>query len=276
MGLTIVYSYKLKASPDEARRIVGSLHNFAKTLPFDRVTDVLEFDPPDGRYQFARPDAAHRAWKPGNEYLRRRRADGAEETVVVPSLHAMSFVAHVRGAETAEFGLASHPPVVVHHEDVITQRRGRGEQRRVGAGPAVEFQTRLRGWYSWSQGCKTQYAANPAYGGVENFLRAHLSIFQMVDECRRLGLKVRVRDDGKYWRHGDRDKLLAELARWDELIAGFAGKLSDHLGGSGGAVVAPIKERPDFEHLEARGDQLLRARGRSGGRASGKQRRRKG
>ena len=50
---------------------------------------------------------------------------------------------------------------------------------------------------------------------------------------------------------------MAELARWDELIAGFAGQLSDAKGPAPGTLVAPIKDRPDFEHLEAKGQRRL-------------------
>jgi hypothetical protein len=146
---------------------------------------------------------------------------------------------------------------VVHREDVVTQLPGGGEERRIEAGATVEFNTRLRGWYSWSNCVKTQYAGNPKLGGVKNFLRAHHSVFAAIDECKRLGMTVRIRDDGKYWRHRSDDKLVVELKRWDELVAGIAGKLTDVLGSAPGVLVAPIKERPDFEHLEARGAKQL-------------------
>ncbi len=70
-------------------------------------------------------------------------------------------------------------------------------------------------------------------------------------------MTTRIRDDGKYWRHRSEQKLLAELNKWDELIAGFTGRLSDALGEVPGALVAPIKARPDFEHLEAKGERRL-------------------
>lgn len=122
-----------------------------------------------------------------------------------------------------------------------------------GPGPAVEFPTRLRGWYAWSDCCKTQYAGNPKLGGVGNFLRAHLSVFRVLDECKRLGMATHVRDDGRYWRRRDEGKLFRTPREWDELIAGFVGRMSDAVGDEHGPVAAPIKDRPDFEHLEARG-----------------------
>jgi hypothetical protein len=257
MGLSIYYRFKVKTDAEGARLLVRQLREFAKTLPFGSVSRVEEYDPPDGRCAFPKGRAGAGGWKPGHVYLPRKRADGLEELVDVPALHAMSFMANARGSETAEFGLASHPPVVVHREDVVTRVPGRGEERRVGAGPAVEFPTRLRGWYSWSACCKTQYAANPKYGGIAHFLRVHRAIFAVLDECKRLGMTTRIRDDGKYWRHRDDAKLVAELQKWDELVAGFAGKLCDALGSQQGTVLAPIRDRQDFEHLEAKGARRL-------------------
>jgi hypothetical protein len=253
MGLTIYYRYKAKLVADGARALVERLHRFAQTLPFDDVSPILEFDSPDGRYVFERADdhPELRRWKPGTLYLDRKRADGEIENVEVPPLHVVYFAANLKGSETATFGLASHPPVVVHREEVITDLSDGSTEHRIGAGDPIEFPTRLRGWYSWSNFTKTQYAGNPRYGGPENFVRAHLSVFRMIGEAKRLGLKTRIRDDAKYWRHRNEVKLLAELAKWDRLIAGFTGRLSDKLGNAPGIIDAPIKDRPDFEHLEA-------------------------
>ena len=51
---------------------------------------------------------------------------------------------------------------------------------------------------------------------------------------------------------------MRSLRDWDALVAGFVGNLSDALGDQPGALIAPIKERPDFEHLEAKGIDVLR------------------
>jgi hypothetical protein len=59
----------------------------------------------------------------------------------------------------------------------------------------------------------------------------------------------------------------------DELVAGVVGSLGDALGRHGaadaGGFVAPIKERPDYEHLEARGEKRLRDIGKRGRRKGG-------
>jgi hypothetical protein len=169
-------------------------------------------------------------------------------------------MANLKGSETAMFGLATHPPVVMHREDLISLEDG-NESRQLNAGDPIEFPTRLRGWYSWSSFCKTQYAGNPKFGGPKNFLRAHLSVYRSVEAAQKLGLKTRISDDAGYHRHRDQARLLEEVRKYDELIAGFTGRFTDVLGNAPGTIVAPIKDRPDFEHLEARGaDRLKRVK----------------
>jgi hypothetical protein len=72
-------------------------------------------------------------------------------------------------------------------------------------------------------------------------------------------VKVRIRDDSRYARHRDVNRLLGSLRRWDAIVAGFVGNLGDALGGESGSLVAPIKQRPDFEHLEAKGIDVLKS-----------------
>src|SRR5206468_8732804 len=176
-----------------------------------------------------------------------------------PALHAVFFFVRIEGAESASIGLASHPPVVVHREDVIKRNKDRSERERLlGQGDPVEFPTRRRGYYSWHSFCKTQYAGNPKLGGEANFLKAHLSLIELLDQIQAAGVKVRIRDDSRYAKHRDVDRLLRSLRNWDAIVAKIAGNLSDALGDEAGSLVAPIKARPDFEHLEAKGIEVLR------------------
>jgi len=228
----------------------------AHKLPFDHITEIHEQDPPDGRYVFQPYDHAFRK---GGLYLSRRRSDGAEETVHVPALHALFFYVRVEGAESAPIGLASHPPVVVHREDVIKRNKAGKESGRVyGQGDAIEFPTRRRGYYSWHSFCKTQYAGNPKFGGEANFLKAHLSLIELFDQIRATGVNVKIGDDSRYARHRDVNRLLRSLREWDALVAQIVGNLNDALGDAAGAMAAPIMDRPDFEHLEAKGIDVLR------------------
>jgi len=260
MGLTVYYDWKIKADARRARRLVVRWHAQARQLPFDQVSEIYEQDPPSGETDFTLYDHEYRR---GSLHLPRKRADGAEEVVCVPPLHALFFFVRVEGAESAPIGLASHPPVVVHHEDVIERNADGSERgRHFGKGAPIEFATRRRGYYSWHSFCKTQYAGNPKLGGEANFLKAHLSLIELLDQIGTAGAKRRIRDDAGYARHRDVNRLLKSLREWNAIVARFVGGLSDALRGAvaeqGGAIGAPILDRPDFEHLEAQGIDVLK------------------
>jgi len=254
MGLTIHYDWKTKTDMPAARRMIARFRNFALKLPFDEVSEIYEQDPPEGKPVYRPYDDSYRQ---GGLYLPRTRADGEVELVQVPAIHALFFYVRVEGAESASIGLASHSPVVVHHEDVI-KRRKNGTERLIGRGKPIEFPTRRRGYYSWHSFCKTQYAGNPKLGGEANFLKAHLSLIELLDQIQAADVKVRTRDDTRYAKHRDVDRLLRSLREWDAIIASFVGNIGDALGAQAGTLLAPIKERPDFEHLEAKGLDVIR------------------
>lgn len=248
MGLTVYYDWKTKTDLPAARRLVAKFRTLALRLPFDDVSEIVEHD-----------SASEHPFRQGTLYLGRTRADGAEETVCMPPLHAVFFSVRVHGAESAPIGLASHPPVVLHREDVIERKTDGSERgRRIGGGDPIEFPTRRRGYFSWQSFCKTQYAGHPRLGGEANFLKAHLTLIELLDQIKATGATVRIRDDSWYASHRNVDRLLRSVRRWDALVARIVGGLGDALGDQGGTVVAPIKERPDFEHLEAEGIGVLR------------------
>ncbi|MFO0964876.1 MAG: hypothetical protein U0793_04705 [Gemmataceae bacterium] len=256
MGLTIHYDWKTRADVASARRLITRFRALALKLPFDHVSEIQEQDPPDGASRFRLYEHPFRV---GDLYLSRTRGDGKEELVNVPALHAVFFHVRIEGAESASIGLASHPPVVLHREDVIERDEAGVERGRcLGAGDPIEFPTRRRGYYSWHSFCKTQYAANPKLGGETNFLKAHLSLIELLDQIQAAGMKVRIRDDSRYAKHRDIDRLLRSLRDWDAMVARVVGNLGDALGDRGLTVIAPIKDRPDFEHLEAKGFGVLR------------------
>src|SRR6185369_17210109 len=78
------------------------------------------------------------------------------------------------GCEAANFGLCRYPAT----NTVRDPRQPELFQT---------IRTRLAGW-RWSSFCKTVYASNPEFGGVENFLRCHLSIVRLLDRAQELGL----------------------------------------------------------------------------------------
>jgi hypothetical protein len=256
MGLTVHYEWKTKSDLPSARRLIAKFRSLALKLPFDEVSEIFEQDPPDGKMEFLPYEHSFRR---GGLYRSRKRADGAHELVDVPALHAVFFNVYVKGAETAAIGLASHPPVVLHREDIIERDdSGKDRGRLIGQGDPIEFPTRRRGYYSWHSFCKTQYAGNPKLGGEANFLKAHLSLIELLDQIDATGVKVRIRDDARYAKHRNVDRLLRSLRDWDAVVARVAGAFGDALGSESGAVMAPIKARPDFEHLEAKGIAVLK------------------
>lgn len=255
MGLTVHYNWKIKADLAAARRLIVKFHAAARKLPFDSVSAIYEQDPPPGKTPFRKYDHDFRQ---GSLYLPRKRGDGQEEVVHVPALGAVFFFANIKGAETAAIGLASHPPVVVHREEIIETGPDGICEHRIGQGAPVEFPTRRRGWFSWQSFCKTQYAGNPKLGGEANFLKAHLTLIELLDQIHQAGPSVKISDESGYARHRDVNRLLRSLRDWDAIIARVAGRLGDAIGNQPGALIAPIKDRPDFEHLEAKGIKVLK------------------
>ena len=96
----------------------------------------------------------------------------------------------------------------------------------------------------WRSFCKTQYA--------ENFLKSHLGVCAMLEKLQELGFKVNVNDEGDFWTKRDVKALVVEVAEWDAMIAAAFGAMKDALP-NGLTLESPITERPDFEHLEMKG-----------------------
>ena len=111
--------------------------------------------------------------------------------------------------------------------------------------------TNLSQW-SWSSFCKTQYASNPEYGGVEHFLRCHLAVVKLLDHAKTLGLLGEVNDEGDFWEKRDVQALAKEVGDWNTMLAGWAGRFKDAFGEG---IVSEIANFPNFERLEAKGEQ---------------------
>uniref|UniRef100_A0A7C2NYU0 Uncharacterized protein n=1 Tax=Schlesneria paludicola TaxID=360056 RepID=A0A7C2NYU0_9PLAN len=237
MGLSLCYEIRQRTDAAGARRIVGKLRDLALSLDFDEVSELIEFRGEPGEH---RDDETERLLSIfGSQYGQKTMPDGQEIWVPINPRHVVCFaIQPTRGSETAQVGLAAHPAVV--------------EYEHLGTTHYIE--TGLAGVYSWSQCCKTQYAGLKQYGGVANFLRAHLGLVAFLDQARQTGLSIEVSDDSGYWADRDRTKLEQSLDRWNGLIAAFAGQLKDRLGTDAETgVQAPIFTAPDFEHLEAKG-----------------------
>jgi hypothetical protein len=137
------------------------------------------------------------------------------------------------GCEASNFGLCQYPAVV-----------------QSSAGPV---RTKLSGW-CWSSFCKTQYASDPNCGGVQNFLRCHLTVIAMLDHAKKLGCLESASDESGFWEKRDVEALVKEIGSWNEMIAAFGGKLKDMLGDG---LESAISQYPNFEQLEAAGQIQL-------------------
>ncbi|MDZ7959288.1 MAG: hypothetical protein RMY34_15630 [Aulosira sp. DedQUE10] len=132
------------------------------------------------------------------------------------------------GSETAIFGLATHSSI-----------------------------TDVNNW-SWTSFCKTQYASNPEYGGLENFLKCHLLIVKMLDFAGELGITYDVSDETGYWDNRSIEKLSTIIHQHNVLIAALTGKIKDNRDVSGiVSTQSPMFDYPNFEYLEAEGKESL-------------------
>lgn len=232
MGLTIHYTLRADAaSPAEARALIEKLHARAKSLPFQHVTEVIEFEeelPDDWHERYDRLAG----WLALNSGHALQLAD--EQWDLVAPLRAVGFVTRPgEGSEPASFALCLYPDTIEFN------------------GRAVP--TFLEGW-RWQGHCKTQYASNPACGGMDNFLRCHLSIVQLLDAAGDLGMLGEVEDEGGYWKSRNAEQLAQQVGRCNRLVAGFVGAMRDTVENAGGdprTLKSEITQYPDFEHLEA-------------------------
>jgi hypothetical protein len=219
MGLTIHYSLHADpCPPTQARQLVERLHQRTLDLPFAEVEDIVEFTGDECDFQ-QRDEGDPDRWL----LVQSMRLT---DTGLVPPSHLIAFSTWpAEGCEQANFGLGMYP----------------------AAGP---------GWH-WASFCKTQYASNPDYEGMDNFLRAHLSVVRLLDYAQELGILEAVKDESGFWERRDVKDLVETVGRWNEMIAGLVGQYRDLLGDKG---VAEITNYPDFEHLEAKGRDHIRPR----------------
>jgi hypothetical protein len=237
MGLTIHYSLNAKqVATDEARALVLQLHAAALDLPFDHVGDIVEV------LKSSRPSQKSEV-SPEADLLKARALhpviatfkDGDCGELLYPNELIGFIVVPAEGCEVACFGLGRYPTSIVKDGQKVS--------------------TDLDGWRWWAF-CKTQYASNPSLGGVKQFLRCHLGIVALLDKAKELGILDEVKDEGGYWEKRDVAALVKEIARWNTMVAGFVGRLNDHMEKAGRdrkSVASAITEFPDFEHLEAKG-----------------------
>jgi hypothetical protein len=251
MGLTIHYSLRtsLRHAAD-MRLLVETMHQHARHLPFRQIGNVFQF-------QNKAADSRQSDEGEGYRWLKIQATAsvtvGDERFDVQPQQLIGFRTSPGEGCEEANFGFCQYPSAV---------------SRPAAVGRTRNQKTGLDDW-RWSSFCKTQYASDPGYGGVANFLRCHLSVVKLLDFARSTGLvTVEVQDEGGYWEHRDLEKLAREVGDWNEMIAAVVGTFKDQAEKRGTVLESAIAHFPNFEHLEAQGrrrlaDLLTRLRGRN-------------
>lgn len=244
MGLTIHYSLRLRGSDARVRKLINTLHQAGRDLPIQELGEVVDLsgeqcnsdrvDQNDPlRWLLIQAEervelASQRRVCGGRTYRAWRR---------IQPIRIMAFSAWPgEGCEASNFGLCQYPAVV--------------------STPEGPLKTRLSGW-RWSSFCKTQYASDPQCGGVPHFLKCHLTVIAMLDQAKQLGCLERVSDEGGFWEHRDLAALVQQVGSWNEMMAALAGKLKDALGDGPIGVQSSISHYPNFEQLEAVGQNRL-------------------
>jgi hypothetical protein len=100
-------------------------------------------------------------------------------------------------------------------------------------------------WF-WRCSCKTQYASIVSN---EHLVACHTALVRLLDHAITLAINVDVYDETHYWETRDTSRLVDEVHKMNQIVARFAGRLSDELG-EGKDVQASIFEHPRFERLE--------------------------
>ncbi len=243
MGLTIHYGLIHADAPaSNVRPIVEQLRQHALRLPFQEVGPLVELSGDACDFERCEQDDPNR-WLliQAREYLDRH---GVRYAVLPTALIAFT-TQPGKGCEPANFGLCQYPRSITVENAALPKRRPKS------------LRTGIAGW-RWGSFCKTQYASNSACGGVENFLRCHLSIVSVLDRARELGVLGEVCDEGGFWDKRDVSQLARQVGQWNQMIAAQVGQLMDLLNrptasGTTATVHAEIRKYPDFEHLEAGG-----------------------
>ena len=237
MGLTIHYNLRSSTrSPQKARDLVARLRGRALDLPFERVDDIIELSGPACNFNRYNREQPHR-WLliQAGQYIDDPKREGYSYGITPTNVIAFSTWPG-QGCEEANFGLCRYPATIT-----VSDPAHPGVRRKIHTGLGV---------WTWGSFCKTQYASNPDCGGVNNFLRCHLSVIRMLDHAKELGILQHVSDEGDFWEKRDLEALAREVGEWNEMLAALAGRFKDAVGDE---VLSAIAAFPNFEHLEAAG-----------------------
>lgn len=215
MGLTVHYELSLPVSTtqEEVEQKMEALRQACRDLPFhfvDKALIIRKGDEANFR-KVGKEDPYSWLLIQANTSIQTSEDhwDSCSPEVLV------AFKAHPgRGTEDANFGLGLYP--------------GANEWR-------------------WQSFCKTQYANDPRFGGLGNFLRSHLALTAALEKAKELGMLREVSDEGNYWETRDLTVLAKAVGEYDALVAGLGQSTK---GADGIKVVSALDGRPDLAKLQ--------------------------
>ena len=223
MGLAISYYFNLNnASISQAREKVMDLHQCASDLPLIQIGELIELEGEACLFQQPDPHLLLKTCALRPEEIVHNLLNHTAETKCSYLIGFNTLPG--KGCSEAAFGLATH----------------------LGAS---------KNWM-WHASCKTQYASNPEYGGIENFLKCHLSVLRMVEWAQELGILDEVVDPSGYWQQRNLEALVETVSEQNVMMAAIMGSFKDALGSKGYKAIAPILDWANFEYLEARGNNF--------------------
>lgn len=214
MGLTIHYNISTDLNFTAIRSRLGVIHQKAKSLPFSSVGKIVRYGHDGSQWM----DFSCRKWIIGSN-------------IPIEPIDAIGFDITVGdGSEMLGIFLAKYPKTVKNKHDTKPQHR---------------IRTNLKNWMGHGF-CKTQYASDPAYGGIVNFLKCHISVIHLLEFVQSVpGFTVQIDDEGRYgsaeytddpsskepvyYIHSpqhDVAKLAAEVGEWNEMVAAAFGNLN--------------------------------------------------
>ena len=226
----------------ENRKFHGGVYGNASNLPY-HIDKLFDIPLTNENGSNAGADAAWVGMVQGN-YASHRKGYGPSLPIVAinhsTAYRERGFYMQFKDGEEACHAAAENPEFRKELEDMARGPRVTKPMTRV-----------------WSSFCKTQYASSPHCGGVENFMKVHMLIIEILDYAEKLGFKVEVNDEGHWHETRNEDTLLKNIADYNQLIAAFGGAMKDAMGGSGMELQAPIFDYSNFEHLEAKGQGMI-------------------
>lgn len=256
MPLCIEYRWTKETDEDGARQLVRKMRKAALKLPFKRISKIMEdtWGPkqhpklPRGE---RRRKGVMRRW-PARWFVQQKEDDEAHMQLVLPQWSCY-FVTELNGCDPAYFGLAQYPVRV----DEETEFR------------ELAFNTYLEGKYAFWCKVETIFASLPQFGGWKNFLMQHKTVIAMLEQVEMLGVELDVWDQGRYWETTSDDLLRKELEKSTAIVAATMGELKDAIErddpqagkrtkkGRKLREVNPLLQHPQFEHLEAKGRDIM-------------------